>query len=169
MNTQIESLTSTTFANKKFTRKQLADIQKTVKSFPKLTITELGMTICEHHNLFTHDGKHRIQLCQKALNEMQEVGLFKLPAKQTRTKKAKQKALQWGEQTAVATEINETLDTFSSISVEVVTESKKVSLFNEYIDRYHYLGYRRPIGKHLRYFIIGENQTGKHILGCLIY
>jgi len=33
---------------------------------------------------------------------------------------------------------------------------KKIAdLWNEYIDRYHYVDYEHPIGSHLRYFIFG--------------
>ena len=48
MDPLIEKLRSTTFFGKRFTRRQLADIQATVGTFPDLSRTELGQTICEH-------------------------------------------------------------------------------------------------------------------------
>ena len=38
--------------------------------------------------------------------------------------------------------------------------------FNELVDRYHELGYRRPVGCHLRYFIVAGD--GRR-LGCLLF
>ena len=54
----------------------------------------------------------------------------------------------------------------SPISIEKVTQKEEIKLWNEWVDRYHYLGYRRPIGTHLRYFIYSEK---KEKLGCLIF
>ncbi len=61
MNEAIISLPSTTFAGKQFTRKQLAQVQQTVNDFGHLSLRELGHTLCEHLNLLTPSGKHRIR------------------------------------------------------------------------------------------------------------
>lgn len=44
----VETLEKTTFAGRRFTRKQLAQVQDTVRTFPKLSRRELAETICEH-------------------------------------------------------------------------------------------------------------------------
>ena len=38
--------------------------------------------------------------------------------------------------------------------------------WNELIDRYHYLGYRVPVGAQLRYFVRSQ-RLGEPILACL--
>ncbi len=169
MSNVIDSLTSTTFAGRRFNRKQLAEIQQTVNTYRALSFRELGHTVCEHLNWVTPGGKHRIQTCLNALEEMEAAGLFQLPEKKKRTKKAAQKTIQWNEQTEPQPAITGTLDQFESIRIELVIEPKEAAHFNEYIDRYHYLGYRRPIGNHLRYFIIGQNAHGEQMLGCLLF
>jgi len=83
--------------------------------------------------------------------------------------KAKQSALGWSDQTASQPAINGTLDQFTAIRVELVTTPDAIARFNEYIDRYHYLGYRRPIGNHLRYFILAQDAEGDRLLGCLLF
>ena len=100
MNEAIDSPASTTFAGKRFTRQQLVQIQQTVKDCGRLSLREVGHTVCEHLNGVTPGGKHRIQRCLNALKEMEGVGLFRLPEKQARLKKAKQPSLQWSDQTA---------------------------------------------------------------------
>jgi len=45
-----------------------------------------------------------------------------------------------------------------------VTEKEEIGLWNEYVNRYHYLGYKQPFGCSVRYFITSEH--GK--LGCLL-
>jgi hypothetical protein len=100
---------------------------------------------------------------------MQGAGLFQLPAKQARPGKATQKPIQWSRHTAPQPAIDATLGQFTAITVEPVTEPDAIVRFNEYIDRYHYLGYRRPIGNHLRYFIVGRDARGERLLGCLLF
>ena len=169
MNNTIELLASTTFAGKRFNRKQLVEIQQTVKECRRLSLRELGHTVCEHLNWLTPGGNHRIQTCLNALKEMESAGLFQLPQKQMRPKKATQKPLQWSEHSAAQPAIEGSVGLFTDIRIELVTESEAIKRFNEYIDRYHYLGYRRPTGNHLRYFIIGQDAQGERLLGCLLF
>ena len=169
MSKAIESLASTTFAGKRFSRKQLVQIQQTVNTYPHLSRRELGLTLCEHLNWVTPGGVHRIQTCLSALEEMEAAGLFRLPKKQARAEKAKQQPIQWSNHTTPQPAIDGSLDQFTTISVEPVTEPDAILRFNEYIDRYHYLGYRRPIGNHLRYFIIGRDAGGDRLLGGLLF
>jgi len=169
MNEAIIALTSTTFAGKRFTRNQLVQIQQTVNDCNHLSLRELGHTLCEHLNWVTPGGKHRIQTCLNALEEMQTAGLFLLPEKQVRPKKTAQKPIQWSNRTAPDSAIDGPLEQFTAITVEPITEKDAKARFNEYIDRYHYLGYQHPIGNHLRYFIIGHDDQGKRLLGCLLF
>lgn len=39
-------------------------------------------------------------------------------------------------------------------------------LWNEYVERYHYLGYKRSFGAHQRYFILSHNEQ---LLGCILF
>ena len=169
MNQTIELLKSTTFASRRFTRKQLLDIQLTVDAFPDLSHRELGLTICEHLNWETAGGSYKIQTCLNALTEMQAVGLFRLPEK---LKKAKgtQKSLVWTPRTVTQPDISGDLDQFTEIKLQKVTQTEDIALWNEYVDRHHYLAYRKPMGTHLRYFIVAQTNTGKEqLLGCLIF
>ena len=169
MNEEIKSLKSTTFAGRRFTRKQLSEIQKTVNTFSDLSHREIGHTVCEHLNWHTPAGTDKIQTCLNALDEMQAVGLFTLPEKVKRAK-ARQSKPTLTERAAEQPEISGLLTQFSSITLQKVTHTEDIALWNELVDRYHYLGYRKPIGSHLRYFIITRNETEEDmILGCLIF
>jgi hypothetical protein len=56
------------------------------------------------------------------------------------------------------------LSEVGSVWLEVVQGKEGGQLWNEYIDRYHYLGYRQPVGCFLRYFI----QSAAGVLGCVL-
>ncbi|MCK5190050.1 MAG: DUF4338 domain-containing protein, partial [Methylococcales bacterium] len=169
MTTHIELLKSTTFAGHRFTRKQLSGIQQTVTTFTDLSHRELGLTICEHLNWYTPSGTYKIQTCLNALEEMQAAELFTLPAK-VQQAKAIQKKMLWTVKTCQQPEIKGSLEQFTSIILQPVIQKEDIALWNELIDRYHYLGYRKPIGTHLRYFIVAQTKAGeKQKLGCLIF
>lgn len=169
MNQEIDNLPSTTFFGRRFTRRRLAEIQDTVRSFPQLSLRELGHTICEHLNWVTAKGTHCIHACLNALKEMENVGLIQLPLKKnTTTKKRVQKAIIWTDRTKEDVRINCSLRSFKSINLIMVETKEDVDIWNEYVDRYHYLHYRRPVGPHIRYYIVAD---GSHemILGCLLF
>lgn len=168
MNDEIIVLESTTFSGKRFTRKQLAQIQDTVNTFPNLSRRELGHTICENLRWTTPKGSHKIQSCLSVLEQMEEIGLIKLPDKNKYTKNVTQKKLIQTDRTKERTLICCNLDKLLPISIQKVTQKEDIKLWNEYVDRYHYLNYKRPIGNHLRYFIVSRNQN-QEILGCLLF
>jgi hypothetical protein len=165
MRQDIAALESTTFGGKRFTRKQLTDIQTIVERFPALSRRELGHTICENLRWTTPHGAYRIQACLGALGEMEQAGLVQLPAKRAQNKPP-QKPIPWTERTRESSRIAGPLERLTPIGVQPVTEKAQIALWNEFVDRYHYLGYKRPIGTHLRYFVLANDQR---LLGCLSF
>ncbi len=84
MDPRIRQLRSTTFGGERLTRRQIAAIQETVGTFPKLSRTELGHTICVHLGWQTPTGRNRIQQAQGLLEELERLGILTLPARQGR-------------------------------------------------------------------------------------
>jgi len=168
VNKDIENLKSTTFANKRFTRKQLSRVQQTVDEFQNLSRRELGHTICEHIQWLTPGGNHKIQACLSALEQMEEIGLFTLPSKRKIESKGTQKEIVRTEKAEGHSGIDCQLKDLLPIRIQRITEKEDINLWNEYVDRYHYLKYRKPIGTHSRYFIV-SGECERIILGCLLF
>jgi len=57
------------------------------------------------------------------------------------------------------------LSDVAPVRPEVVKGREPTGLWNEYVSRYHYLGYKRPFGCFLRYFV----QSPQGLLGCLMF
>jgi len=163
---RIENLKSTTFGGKRFTRKQIASIQQTVIRFCALSRRELAQTICEHLHWHTPKGENRIQSCLSALEDLEQLGIVSLPEKRASKQRGPQRTLTWTSQTQEQAGVDGDLSQLTPISLQVVTDKEAIERWNEYVDRYHYLGYKRPIGPHLRYFIV-DNQARE--LGCLMF
>jgi hypothetical protein len=162
----VETLLGTTFSGRRFTRKQLAQVQETVERFPKLTRTELARTLCEHLNWKTPNGKYKIESCLTLLEELEAQGVVSLPAKQAR--QAPQRRVPRLENTPPETPIEAALRTLTPIRLEAVGSSgSDREQWKAYLQTYHYLGYHQPIGPHLGYFIV--SQPSQQRLGCLLF
>jgi len=166
MDLDIEQLKSTTFGGRRFTRKQLTHIRETIRAYPNLSRRELSHTLCEHFNWVTPVGKNRVQACLNALDEMVSINLIELPAKVTSNARGKKKPIAWTKQTDPPSVIDDALASLLPLELLVVDERVEVKLWNEYVERHHYLGYRHPIGSHLRYFIV--DSEGRK-LGCMLF
>ena len=162
----IDELKSTTFSGRRFTRKQITSVQQTVKAFPALSRRELAHTVCEHLQWHTPNGKNKIQSCLGMLEDLEALGILSLPQKKTSMQRCSQKQIARTNQAKEQASIDDKLSELTPISLQVATGKNDIALWNEYIDRYHYLGYKRPIGPHIRYFIL-DNQNRK--LGCLMF
>ena len=166
MNQVVENLPSTTFAGRRFTRKQIQLILTTVNAFPNLSRRELADTLCEHLAWVTPAGKNSSQACLNALEQMEASSLFQLPVKDASKQRGNKKPIAWTSRTDKQADINEALHSLLPLQLLLVSEPSERQLWNEFIQRYHYLGYKHPIGSHLRYFIV-DAQGRK--LGCLLF
>lgn len=161
-------VTSTlTLSGRKFSKKELIGIQQTIKTFPNLSLTELAQTICEHLSWTTEKGRNKHNACLDALEKLEKLGLVELPSKRQQKNRESKKVI-WTEQSQAKPGLDCSLAELGNITLKVVTDKAEVTLWNEYVDRHHYLGYKHPIGAALKYFIMsGEPQP--QILGCLLF
>ena len=165
MDPRIENLSSTTFAGKRFTRKQICTIQETCRAFPALSRRELAHTISEHLGWCTPTGKHKIQSCLSTLESLEKLGIVSLPAKDESKRPGPQKRIKPTCRSEQQPLIDDPLEQLA-ITVQLAVDKHDIGLWNELIDRHHYLGCRRPIGPHLRYFIVDAQERK---LGCLMF
>ena len=77
----IETLPSTVFSGRRFTRKQLTEIRDTVKTFWNLSRKELAFTLCEHLNWKNPAGKPKVDSCLVMLERLETLGIVTLPQK----------------------------------------------------------------------------------------
>ena len=162
----VETLLKTTFSGRRFTRKQLAHVQQTVQQFPNLSRTELAHTLCEHLDWKTPNGKNKVESCLILLEKLGAQGVVSLPAKPVR--QAPQRRVPVLENDSVETPIEAGLHTVMPIHLEAVGSSgPERERWKAYLQTFHYLGYRQPIGQHLGYFIVSEPRQQR--LGCLLF
>ena len=79
----IEKLKSTTFFGRRFSRRQIAEVQQMVATFPALSRKELAQTICEHLHWHTPSGGNRVQAALGLREQLEQAGILRLPPKRT--------------------------------------------------------------------------------------
>ena len=128
--------------------------------------TELTATICEHLEWFTASGGYKLDACMKLLEKLEAKGYFRLPAKQEEYQRnGPEKDIPLTGRTDPSPDVDCKLKELGPVRVEVVNNKKSSGLWNEYVLRYHYLGYKRPFGYVLRYFVISD----RGLLGCILF
>lgn len=150
-------------SGREISRQELDEIQETVGIFPRLSRTELAATICEHLGWMTASGGYKIDACVKLLEKLESKGFVELPEKRQRLQGQQHIALT--SKTEAQADIVGNLGDLGLVNVEVVKGKETTGLWNEYVSRYHYLGYKKPFGYVLRYFIVSE----QGFLGCLMF
>ncbi len=146
-------------------KEELVQIRETVETFCRLSRTELAHTVCEHLGWQTASGSNKVDACMKLLKTLEARGLIKLPGKaDAGCKRHKQPVV--NNTVVLAQETVEgKLGNIGPIKLRVVIGKEETAIFNEYLRRYHYLGYKRPFGCFLRYFVEGP----RSILGCMLF
>ena len=157
-----------TLSGRYFSKKDIIAVQQTVRLFPALSMTELAQTLCEHLNWVTAKGRNKINSCFTALEKLEALGFIQLPEKRDQ-KQRESKKITWSDRTRQGNLIECALDSLGEIELQRVSEKTDVVLWNEYVDRYHYLGYKHPIGCALKYFIVVKTSEKSIILGCLLF
>jgi hypothetical protein len=148
---------------RRFSEQEIEQICETVRMFPALPLTELVGTICEHLGWYTAGGGPKGDACEKLLLKLQGRGLVRVPEK--RIVRREKHTIAMTERTACLPPIVGSLRGVSALRLELVEGRREEKLFNEYVERYHPLGYRRPFGYPMRYFM--ESDRGK--LGCFLF
>jgi len=143
------------YSGKDFSKEEIEWINCIVSENSKLTRHKLSRLFCEKYNWRKRDGGLKEMSCRVAMLKMEKDGLITLPAlkgKQGRPKKNEGYSLltlPMEKITAPAGQLN--------IRLDLVKKSESW-LWNEYIERYHYLGYTPLPGAQLRYFIRSKGE-----------
>ena len=152
MDPRIKNLKSTTFQGTRFTRRKLAAIQETVQTFPRLSRHELAQTLCVHHRWQTPKGRNRLAFALRLLQDLERLGILSLPARQS-PGRGPQKVLQPGPRTARQLALEAPLASLVPLQLQVAREREQIQEWNEWVQRYHPLGYKPLPGAQLRYFV----------------
>ena len=149
------------FSGKTWSEADIARIRTLIAKSPAALRVDLARQVCEAFDWRRPDGQIRAMSCRVAMLKMYRQGLIELPAA------ARGHRPPGGVFASAASDpqplIESSLKDFTDLRLELVTPGKPLKLWNEYIARYHYLGYKIMPGAQLRYFIM----VGDRVLGAM--
>jgi hypothetical protein len=142
------------YCGRDFTSADMETIRAVVEGQPGLNRAKLSREVCELLGWRKPDGGLKDMSCRVAMLRMQADGLLQLPPPEKGNGNGKpyrrRSLLAEPELFPVTTPAGEMVD----LRLETVVGKGASHLWNEYVDRYHYLGYQPLPGAQLRYFAV---------------
>lgn len=143
------------YCGRDFTRQEIEKIRSLISDNPKFHRAELSRQVCRMLQWLKPDSGLKDMSCRVAMLRMHEDGLINLP--KSRRRKFPLRKMVFTPATAPKKPIVHSVDKLPPIELRIVNKAN-TCLWNEYIQRYHYLGYTPLAGAQLRYFICANDQ-----------
>jgi len=145
------------YCGRDFSVLEQTQIIELIANNPSMNRADLSRNVCKMLSWYKADGGLKEMSCRVAMLRMQDDGLIQLPVSR-RTKTSQRSKPLETIASAPQSIIHSPVHQLSSLQLCLVT-SKDSRLWNEYIQRYHYLGYTPLPGAQLRYFVIMNGQV----------
>ena len=140
------------YCGREFKETEIEFIREIISSEGKPNRHKISKLVCEALDWYKPDGGLKDMSCRVALLRMQDDALIKLPAPLGRNGNGKIHSRRTAACEPKPT-INIPVNSFEELKLELVQRKSTSYLWNEYIDRYHYLGFKPLPGAQLRYFV----------------
>ena len=145
------------YCGRDFSVEEQALIIELITNNTSMNRTDLSRDVCRMLSWYKTDGGLKDMSCRVAMLRMQDDGLIQLPVS-LRAKPSRRSSPPETSATEPQSIIQSPVHQLGALQLCLVT-SKDSRLWNEYIQRYHYLGYTPLPGAQLRYFVVMENQV----------
>ncbi len=149
------------YSGKAFSPEDIEQVRTLIREHPQANRQRISYLVCEAFNWRKPDGGLKDMSCRVAMLRMHREGLIELPPPKHKVKPCRsfpRRTAQAGLQPLFEAAVHE----LQALRLEQVVR-KDSALWNEYIDRYHYLGYKPLPGAQLRYFAY----AGARLVGLL--
>jgi uncharacterized protein DUF4338 len=156
-----------TFCGRHFSISEVEMIGEVVAQCSALSLTEISRTLCELLSWKRPNGKLKNQECRFLLERLRDQGLVSLPVVQAFGGRGPRRARLTGGSDPQP-EITGSAGEFAPLRLSVVSaeDRRALQLWAEYVERYHYLGHRVPVGASLRFWVHSE-RCPEQVLACL--
>jgi Domain of unknown function (DUF4338) len=158
-----------TFCGRRFSVFEMEMIREVAAQCSALSLTEISRTLCELLGWKRPNGKLKNHECRLLLEHLRDQGRVSLPALQPFGGRGPRRAC-LTVRSDPQPEITGSARQFEPLRLTVVTAARQADcrLWTEYLERYHYLGHRVPVGASLRYFVDSPRYP-EQVLACLLW
>ncbi len=160
--------TTICFCGRPVTRAELDLIRDIVHDFPALSVGELSKTICELLDWRRPTGGLKNHECFLFLQELKSRGWLPcLPELRPAFSRGPRKVALDARSEPHAPMLS-TLAECLPLELDLISDGDNRNLFRQYVQRYHYLGYKVPCGAQLRYFV-RSRPLSSQMVACLLF
>ena len=138
-------------------------IRGLIAAAPGVNRAKLARQVCEVFDWRMRDGQLKLMSCRVAMLRMHDDGLIQLPPPSAKPRPRIKSVDFTSAASDPQTDLDISVSELKDLRLELVAKGKPLRLWNEFIARYHYLGYGVMPGAQLRYFI----KSGDQILGAM--
>jgi hypothetical protein len=156
-----QSDTTKHYSGRPFTAQDIERVRRLIRDYPQANRQRISYLVCEAFEWRKPDGGLKDMSCRVALLRMHREGLIELPPPTRKVKPCRsftRRTAQAEPKALFEAAVHELQD----LHLDLV-QRKDSALWNEYIERYHYLGYKPLPGAQLRYFAY----AGQRVVGML--
>ncbi len=146
----------TIYSGREFSLDEIEQIRQLMQQNPALLRTPLSRKLCELFAWTKPNGELKDMSCRVALLRMQSDGLITLPA--SRMPHRGRPHFPPTAATDAQAPLLQPVHELGSLSLQPVLGTAASRLWNEYVQRYHYLGYTPMSGSQMRYNVFAAEQ-----------
>jgi hypothetical protein len=142
----------------------VAFIRALIAARPKASRRRLSLELCRAWGWVQENGALRDAVCRGLLLALHRGGHIELPAAKYDSIAA------WRRRelmtvTIDTTPIESSLAELGPVALRQVRRTDEETLVNALIAQHHYLGYRQPVGEHLKYLVVAKERP----IGCFLW
>ncbi len=130
-------------------------LQELITQSPCLSRRQISVKVCQAWNWVQPNGQPRDMVCRGLMLALHRAGHIELPAKR---QSPPNNAIAHRRVSSVeaydTTPITGSLAALGPLEIRLVRRTQGEQLFGHLLSRYHYLGYSRPVGEHLKYLVL---------------
>lgn len=154
----------TVYCARDFSADDIQTIRRLMQENPALQRSPLSRQLCELWNWRKPNGELKDMTCRVALLRLQTDGLIELaPSKFVNVRKRPEFLPTAASDPQSA--INRPVHELAALTLRLVSSGADSRLWNEFIARYHYLGYTPMSGSQLRYNVF----VGEQLVACISF
>ncbi len=146
------------YCGREFAAEEIRRIRQLITQSPSCRRAALSRLVCEHLNWRKPDGGLKEMSCRVAMLRMQNDGLLTLPPPRNGNGNGRPR-VRLTAATDPGPPCTDDVHQLGEIRLHEVCDRTQSRLWNEYIQRYHYLGYQPLPGAQLRYLAQAAGQT----------
>ena len=151
------------------TNEQIGFIRRLIQDCPGWSRWKLSRELCQAWQWKQANGALRDMVCRGLLLLLHRTGEIELPpvrrvVRNRIAERARPARVEMEEYP-----LHGSLGELQPLEFVQVRRSPEEALFNSLLEQHHYLGYKRPVGEHLKYLVKAPSWQGSRAIACLAW